>query len=152
MLEAALNRYLHDATVASPVEFFHSILLAFCHDDTMLSLWTIQDEDPERNRYVTEDGRVVLSDRLRIEMPDSPGDFLDDYRHQLLSEQGECSICRYFTNCVGYFKFPDRGYSCKAVRNIFQHLKHASNEIKAFHAETHEPQDHGCSCGEECPE
>ncbi len=151
-LEVALNRYLHDSTVASPVEFFHSILLAFCHDNTVLSLWTIQDEDPEKNRYVLEDGRIVLSDRLRIEMPDGPNDFLDDYRYELLSEQGECSICRYFTNCAGYFKFPDKGYSCKAVQNVFEGLKHASNEIKAFHAEIHEPHDCGCSCGEECSE
>lgn len=150
-LEYALDLYLHSAEVEVPVDFFHSLLVAFCRDNLDDCLWRIQREDPERDRYVLDSGSIVISPRLPIEISGRPEDFLDDYRFEIMAQQGECSVCRYFTQCVGYFKFPDRAYSCKAIQRIFSKLKGAANEIKAFQAQNpQEGPDHCCpddQCG-----
>jgi hypothetical protein len=147
-LESALDLYLYNAEVEVPVEFFHSLLVAFCRNRLDDSLWLIQHEDPARDRYVLDNGSIVISPRLPIEIAGTPGDFLDDYRFDVMAQQGECSICRYFTQCVGYFKFPDNAYSCKGMQNIFSKIKAAANEIKEFQAQN--PQKaHGHYCGDE---
>lgn len=143
-LESALALYLYNAEVEVPLEFFHSLLVAFCRNYLEDSMWTIQHEDPARDRYVLDDGGVVISPRLLKEISGAV-DFLEDYRFDLMAQQGECSVCRYFTQCIGYFKFADEAYSCKAIQRIFSKLKGAANEIKAFQVQN--PQEtHGHCC------
>jgi hypothetical protein len=149
-LESALDLYLYNAEVEVPIEFFHSLLKALCRNHLDDSLWLIQHEDPARDRYVLDSGIIVISPRLPIEIYVRSGDFLDDYRFDLMAQQGECSICPYFTQCVGYFKFPDEAYSCKGVRKIFSKLKGAANEIKAFQAERPQKPHEHCCADEEC--
>jgi hypothetical protein len=149
-LESALDLYLYNAEVQVPIEFFHSLLVAFCRNHLDDSLWLIQREDPTRDRYVLDNGSIVISPRLPIEISVVSGDFLDDYRFDVMSQQGECSICRYFTQCVGYFKFPDEAYSCRGMQHIFAKLKGAANEIKAFQAENPQEAHEHCCADEDC--
>ncbi len=149
-LESALDLYLYNAEVEVPIEFFHSLLLAFCRNQLDDSLWTIQHEDPARDRYVRDDGAIVISPRLPVEISGSSVDFLEDYRFDLMAQQGECSICRYFTQCIGYFKFPDEAYSCKGMQRVFSKLKGAANEIKAFQVENSQEAHGHCCADEEC--
>jgi RNAse (barnase) inhibitor barstar len=149
-LDALLDLYLHSAEVEVPIEFFHSLLLAFCQNDLEESMWLIQREDPARDRYVLDNGSVVISSRLPIEISEISEDFLDDYRFDLMARQGECSICPYFTQCVGYFKFPDETYSCEGVKKIFSKLKEAANEIKAFQAQNPQKGPENYCAEEEC--
>jgi len=48
-----------------------------------------------------------------------------------LSEAGEeCRYCEFLSHCRGYFKWPERDYSCEGVRRIFRTLKNAAQELK----------------------
>jgi hypothetical protein len=129
-MESTLDYYLHNTTVDQPIEFFHSLLVAF-YDKSLRSLWNIQYEDPSLDRYITDDGHEVISNRLSsIPVSGDAADFLDDLRLELLSEQGECSTCPFFVNCQGYFKFPDRSYSCSRIKGLLQTLKNAGHELR----------------------
>lgn len=125
-----LDLYLHRSTVAQPIEPFHSSLLAFFHQEP-LTLWSIQEEDPALFRVVAENGDERLPGRLASERS-SPGsgDFLDVWRGGLLAEQGECASCPHFDYCGGYFKWPDRSFSCIGVRTLFDRLSLAAAELR----------------------
>jgi len=129
-MKSVLEYYLHQTTVDQPVQFFHGLLVAL-YDESAENLWNIQCEDPSLDRYVTATGEVVLSRRLDfLAMPDGESTFLDDLRLELLTERGECSTCSFFTNCIGYFKFPDRKYSCTYVKELLTILKEAGSELR----------------------
>ena len=63
-MKTSLEFYLHNSMVDRPVEFFHSLLIAF-YDESPRTIWNIQFEDPEYDRYVTDTGELVLSSRLK---------------------------------------------------------------------------------------
>jgi hypothetical protein len=129
-MKSSLEYYLHNTMVDQPVEFFHSLLIAF-YDESPRTMWNIQFEDPQYDRYVTDGGALVLSHRLSdVHMPEGESDFLDQLRLDLLAEKGECSICPFFRNCVGYFKLPDRSYSCTHVKELLQMMKEAGKELR----------------------
>ncbi len=130
-MKMAQEYYLHNSMVDRPVEFFHSLLIAF-YDESPRTIWNIQFEDPEYDRYLTDEGKLVLSGRLKdVAMPEGESDFLDEWRLSLLTEQGECSTCPYFLNCVGYFKYPDKSYSCTHVKRLLRIMKEAGRELRA---------------------
>lgn len=128
-LSDLLEYYLHNPTVTGPIEFYHSLLFAFL-DNNPATLWGIQEEDPAFNRYITDDGRNVLSGRLpSVELPEGDSSFLEDLKEELLHASAECSTCDFFLNCAGYFKAPDPHYECVEVRKLLQALKDASVEL-----------------------
>ena len=55
--------YLHQSTVSHPVEYIHSMFLAFYHGDP-INLWTVQEEDPACMRYITDQGTETISRRF----------------------------------------------------------------------------------------
>jgi hypothetical protein len=125
-----LRYYLHDESVKTPIEFFQSMSRIFY--DTLLdpetapdeTMWLIMEEYPEFFRYVTDEGKMVLSRRLPdIDASGLMEDFFDNLELQLLAERGECSRCAFFTNCAGYFKLPDQTFKCNGVKRIFESLK-----------------------------
>lgn len=129
-LKSALEFYLHHTMVDQPIEFFHGLLIAF-YDESPRTMWHIQFEDPSVDRYVTDEGALVLSDRLRsMPMPDGECTFLDDLKLELLTERGECSTCPFFVNCAGYFKVPERSYSCKHVKELLGMIKDAAKQLR----------------------
>jgi len=124
-----LEYYLHNPTVTGPIEFYHSLLFAFL-DNSPATLWSIQEEDPAFNRYITDDGQAVLSGRLpSVELPEGDSSFLEDLKEELLHASAECSTCDFFLNCAGYFKAPDPHYGCDEVRKLLEALKDASVEL-----------------------
>lgn len=125
-----LELYLHRSTVAQPVEPFHSSLLAIL-DQKPLTLWSIQEEDPALFREIAENGEERLPGRLVSEpSPPGGGDFLAVWQSRLLAEQGECTSCAHFDYCGGYFKWPDRSFSCAGVRTLFDRLSLAAAELR----------------------
>ena len=129
-LHEVLDRYLHQTTVAQPVEFFHSSLLALVHQRPA-SLWTIQEEDPAAFRYVTDAGEETLPGRLAgASAPGDPGVFLTTWREELLTAQSECADCPFFDQCGGYFKWPDCAYPCAGVKTLFHTLHEAAAELR----------------------
>jgi hypothetical protein len=129
-LSQVAHSYLHQATVAQPIEFFHSLFLAFYRGDPV-TLWSIQEEDPLHDRYITDEGEETLSRRFADS--DLKGDlttFVTRFTESLLAEKAECIGCEVLAHCSGYFKWPDREYRCDVVRTLFRTLKSAAEELR----------------------
>lgn len=129
-LAQTLDDYLHRPTVSQPIEYFHSLLLGFCHREPV-SLWAIQEEDPALVRYVDEQGQERLPGRLDgIDPGSEPMGFVERWGDGLLAEGAECAHCPHFDCCRGYFKWPRRDYDCDGVRRLFQTLEQAADELR----------------------
>jgi len=129
-LFATLNYYLRHGTVTEPIEYFHSALIFF-YRGQLSTMWMIQEEDPKFYRYVTADGRIVVSKRLcHVTVEKEDMDFLHRVKLHLLSEKGECSQCQFFTICHGYFRYFRDKTDCQVFREIFKILRDAGEELK----------------------
>jgi hypothetical protein len=136
MLQVVLT-YLHQALVSQPIEYFHSMFLA-CYQGHSETLWDIQEEDPARIRYITDDGIETLSARfVGFDLHRDLSSFVSDFRGELLADKGECCGCEFFENCSGYFKWPRKEYRCDGVRTLFQTLQAAAEQLKADLASFH---------------
>jgi hypothetical protein len=125
------ERYLHQSTVSQPVEFLHSMFLAFYHEEPV-SLWAVQEEDPSRDRFVTDQGVEIISKRLAgVDLKHDLTTFITGFTEELLEEKRECRDCRFFEVCLGYFKWPRKEYRCDGVKTLFQTLWEAAEELKA---------------------
>ena len=130
-LHEVVNLYLYRPSVSQPVEFFHSLFLAFYKWEPA-TLWEIQEEDPAHFLYVTDDGEEVAPRHARREGAACDvvtGAGTAAYRRELLAEGGECAGCEYFAYCGGYFKWPARDYDCAGVRSLFGALSEAAGEL-----------------------
>lgn len=128
-LNKVLDLYLHRSTVSQPVEFFHSIFLSFFHQEPS-SLWFIQEEDPEQTRFVSDQGEESLSQRLNG-LPFPNHNELRPVEQQLGGEKSECDDCEFFDRCGGYFKWPNKDYSCDGVKTLFGTIRAAAAELRA---------------------
>ncbi len=129
-MSEVLSYYLHRSTVSQPIEFFHSILMAFIEEEP-LNLWTIQEEDPAFFRYITDQGGETISPRfVAADVGQSPSSFLESLITKLLVEEGECTTCEFLNNCYGYFKWPRKDYGCDGVKALLKTVKHAAQELK----------------------
>lgn len=132
------HSYLHQATVAQPIEYFHSLFMAFYRGDPV-TLWAIQEEDPSHIRYITDEGKETLSRRFAEgDLKGEITSFVKTFKDELIAEEGECSSCEFLANCSGYFKWPHREYRCDGVKSLFRTLKDAAEELRgdlaAFHS------------------
>ena len=126
-LLSLVNLYLHQSTASQPIEFFQSVLLSYYHQQEA-SLWTILEEDPAYQRYIADDGRELISPRFENVV--AADDFVARFAQELVREERECATCEFFTLCKGYFKWPDRLYSCDGVQRVLQTLRDAANELR----------------------
>jgi hypothetical protein len=122
--------YLHQSTVSQPVEFIHSIFWSF-YNKSPVTLWAIQEEDPARFRYITDLGTETLSRRFADSaLKYAAAFFIREFTEELLSEKQECWDCTFFENCAGYFKWPRKDYQCEGVKDLFQTLRAAAEELR----------------------
>lgn len=122
--------YLRQPTVTQPVEFFHSTLLGFYHDDPM-PLWIMADEDPRYQRYITDAGLECLPGRLAsVERTRNLSVHSDPAIEQVLAESAECQGCEFLQNCGGYFKWPNRDYDCAGIKTLLGELRDAAAELR----------------------
>jgi hypothetical protein len=130
-MEEVLDLYLHRSTVAQPVEYFHSLFLSFYHQEPFPNLWLIQEEDPEQFRFIADNGAELVAPRLDgIELKGDGGVPDGAQREALLGEQSECDGCEYLERCGGYFKWPDKEFSCEGVKSIFGTLRTGAEELR----------------------
>ncbi|MBF0525405.1 MAG: hypothetical protein HQK56_09955 [Deltaproteobacteria bacterium] len=122
--------YLHQSTVSKPIEYFHSLFLAFYHN-TPLTLWSIQEEDPTRIRYITDQGEEAVSKRF-TEMGPAPdsASLIKEFIEERAALQAECDACEFRVNCSGYFKWPRPDYNCDGAKSVFRMLKDAAIELR----------------------
>lgn len=116
----ALDGYLHNPTVAQPVEPFHGLLLAFLHDAPVL-LWSLMERDPAQLRVLDHQGRALAN-----QGPISVAAFRDD----LLAAGAECGECPWWAVCGGYYKWPDPAYACTGVKDLFALIRDAADELR----------------------
>lgn len=132
-LAAVLAFYLRQPTVAQPIEFFHSTLLGFYHDEP-LPLWVVLDEDPTYLRHVGDDGVETLYGRLAGSGDPvaamAPDAGLDVWIERALATAEECRTCEFLGSCGGYFKWPRRDYQCVGVKQLFEQLRAAALELR----------------------
>jgi hypothetical protein len=132
-----LAYYLHQSTVSQPIEFFHSILMAFIEEEP-LNLWTIQEEDPALFRYITDHGDETISPRFTAaNVGQNPSSFLETLITELLIKEGECTACEFLNSCYGYFKWPHKDYACDGVKTLLETMKHTAHELKQDMADYH---------------
>jgi len=129
-LSQALEFYLRDSMVETPIEFFHSTLAVFrgLGDG---SLWSFLEHDPS-----------LFSRREAAGQPILASDFVDTHFFRLLTEGGECASCRWQSVCRGYFKHPDPSYECAGVKGLFATLEAAADEITRDLAAQEPPPTH----------
>lgn len=129
-MRTVLDFYLHQSSVSQPVEFFHSALMAFYHNQP-LTLWAIQEEDPALLRFVTDEGveTIARSNGDMYRLTYDLDNFMANFRDELLVARGECQGCEFFENCMGYFKWPRRSFSCEGVKRVLSTLKQAAREL-----------------------
>jgi sulfatase maturation enzyme AslB (radical SAM superfamily) len=46
-----------------------------------------------------------------------------------VERRAECATCPWLQVCRGYFKWPDPGYSCRGVKQLFSIIEAAASEI-----------------------
>jgi hypothetical protein len=127
-LEAVLDHYLHRATVAQPVEYFHSTFLSYFHDQPA-SLWSILEEDPEEIRFVSDEGQETVSNRLGVSQLGYENGRLTLVTESV-SRRSECDDCEFFDRCGGYFKWPDARFSCAGVKRLFATIRSAAFQLQ----------------------
>jgi hypothetical protein len=116
----ALDMFLHNPTVAQPVEPFHGLLIAFLHQ-TPVDLWDLLERDPAQIRVLDERGEP-LSDQG----PES----LSGFRESLRAAAAECCACPWLASCGGYFKWPRIDFACDGVKRLFADLDAAAAELR----------------------
>ena len=122
--------YLHRTTVTEPIEFFHSLFLAFYHRDPV-TLWVIQEEDPSLVCYVTDSGEEILPGRLAgVETRQGFSSFMLELQDDIRARRGECAGCEFLMNCFGYFKLPRRDYCCDGIKTLMRALLDAVEELR----------------------
>jgi len=130
-LSQVLDLYLHRAGLAQPIEYFHSLFLSFYHRKPS-SLWEIQEEDPRQVCYVTDDGVETISPRFAgADLNGDPIGFVARFQDELLREKSECHSCDFFDCCGGYFKWPDRRFSCLRVKRLLASVRNAAGELES---------------------
>jgi len=129
-LHEALEFYLHEPMVETPVEFFHSLLGTMSGGDAT-SLWTILEEDPEAFQLFDACGQARLpraADSGPVAM--AGGGFVETHLNSLIAQGAECATCPWQQLCRGYFKWPDSLYSCEGIKRLFSSIQSAGDEIR----------------------
>ncbi|MCM3903569.1 MAG: hypothetical protein ND866_17840 [Pyrinomonadaceae bacterium] len=126
-----LDLYLHRPNVSQPVEYFHSIFLSLYQQEPA-TLWVVQEEDPEYFRFVTDDGVETVSPRFAgVDPKNKTIARSEESLEARPLEVIECDTCEFLKCCGGYFKWPNRNFSCEGVKTIFGTLNGAAVELRA---------------------
>jgi hypothetical protein len=125
----AVNFYLRDPMVETPVEFFHSVLAAKCGAGDG-SLWMILEEDPALFLHRTGEGGFKIRGVSSSTSPDLfSATFVETWLKGLLEQDAECTTCPWQQICQGYFKWPDPTYDCGGVKQLFSAIEAVANEM-----------------------
>ncbi|HEY5893713.1 MAG TPA: hypothetical protein VIT91_10825 [Chthoniobacterales bacterium] len=128
-LAGAISFYLHDPMVETPVEPFHSLLAAM-RNSGFGSLWMILEEDPAVFVRYGHDGQLRLPRSVEPKADEGALEgFVERHLAGLVAEGAECVTCPWQQTCAGYFKWPDRTYSCAGVKQLFATIATAAEEI-----------------------
>jgi hypothetical protein len=126
-----LDLYMRRSEVSQPVEYFHSTFLSFFNRHQSSNLWSVQEEDPEQFRFITNEGAERVSLRFgEIDWKDLEPIFAAQRMESTLSEKTECDGCEFLEPCGGYFKWPNREFDCEGIKTLFSRLNLAAEELR----------------------
>ena len=126
-----LDLYMRRSEVSQPVEYFHSTFLSFFNRHQSSNLWSVQEEDPEQFRFITNEGAERVSLRFgEIDWRDLEPIFAAQRMESTLSEKTECDGCEFLEPCGGYFKWPNREFDCEGIKTLFSRLNLAAEELR----------------------
>lgn len=126
-----LDLYMRRSEVSQPVEYFHNTFLSFFNRHQSSNLWSVQEEDPELFRFITNEGAERVSLRFgEIDWKDLEPIFAAQRMESTLSEKTECDGCEFREPCGGYFKWPNREFDCEGVKTLFSRLNLAAEELR----------------------
>ncbi len=133
-LSKILDFYLHQATVSQPIEYFHTLLVAYYHQ-RIVSLWDIQEQHPGQWCYVTEQGqecfgRRSLNDDDCNVVPSNHASYPPTWLSTDAPVHNECQQCEFWNSCRGFHKWPDSDWSCIGIKKLFSTLQTAATQIK----------------------
>lgn len=127
-LAETLEFFLHNKAVSEPIDYFNGLLTAMLHKQP-LTLWSIQEEDPALIRYVTDEGVETVARRPFVR-DEGLETFHFELMKRVLSDDAECASCEFFLNCGGYFKWPNREFSCAGIKRVLHRLRDAAYELQ----------------------
>ena len=126
-LAEVLELYLHRSGISQPIEFFHTLFLS-SFNGSSVSLWDVQEEDPDYFCFVSDNGRETISPRFAgVEPVNAVGERVGNEGRQ--ESTLECYTCEFFSTCRGYFKWPDSGYDCAGVKSLFKTIESAAAQL-----------------------
>ena len=90
----------------------------------------ILEEDPAAFLRYDANGQARLPRSGAFEGVEiSPAEFVENHLKSLIEQGAECATCPWQQPCSGYFKWPDPGYSCEGVKQLFSIIQAAADEI-----------------------
>jgi radical SAM protein with 4Fe4S-binding SPASM domain len=146
-LEKALEFYLHNPLLKTPIEPFHSLLKTLAAG-AGYSLWDTEYERAGSNIYIGDNGGVSLSERwlardltygnLENSWEElSASDLfkkLKTFKAKLFQEKSDCIFCPHMDICGGFLRAVDTHWPCQAWIQVFdimrREVKKARNLLK----------------------
>ena len=113
-LAHALDYYLNDPEIRSPVEFFRSALLSE-EGPATAHLWQVIEDDS------------TVFERWDSVVP--PSDAAERYVKYLKRPDPECRKCRHLDFCRGFFKQWDPNDSCKGILKVYDKITESSQNV-----------------------
>jgi len=139
----ALDFYLHNPLLSTPVEPFHTLLRTASasrgHD-----LWDIQSENVKINFYVSDNGEVALAKRwtssgLNYGTLDNTWDEIVNgalmrrllsFKADLFRQQNQCVFCRHLDLCGGFLRAVEPEWQCNIWQELFKTLRDEARKAK----------------------
>jgi len=139
ILTAALDFYLHNPLLRTPIEPFHSLLKTVARTGPKFTLWDTEYEKTTANIYVSDGGAVSLSARWHNNglnygsLENSWADIdtsplykrLSSIAAALFREKSACIFCRHMDICCGFLKAVDKAWPCDPWVETFDKMRAA---------------------------
>lgn len=128
-LGRCLDLYLRGPATESPVDPFHSLLVAALHEEPV-DLWQIFEADPRTTVELAGDGVRRAPAPLDGIAQDDLASFLDRFPGGA-HDHPECRSCPHLAGCRGFFKWPDPGYRCgPLIEQVLNPLQAAADSLR----------------------
>jgi hypothetical protein len=145
ILEKAVEFYLHNPLLKTPIEPFHTLVKTLGSGGGF-TLWDTEYEKLSGDVYLSDLGEVSLSKRW-LESGQSYGNLddsweklsnsslfiaLKEFRQELFRRKSPCIFCSHLDICAGYLKAVDGNWHCEPWINAFDILKNEVKRAKAL--------------------
>lgn len=120
----AVDFYLHDPMVQTPIEWFHSTI-ASLNGIPIEDMWMILEQDPNEFPKLDKSGNPTLPAHQPGSVPEN---FVASHTATLSDEQLNDP---WHQLCRGYFQYPDPNYDCTGINRVLAALKAGADEMTA---------------------